>query len=278
MSDTIRKALILARGLGTRMQKADASVKLDDEAARAADSGLKVMMPVGGRPYLDYAIQNLLDAGLNHICMVVPPGDSPMRDYYGEVFGRLEGADLEFAVQDEPRGTADAVKAGRDFAGGDDFVMVNADNVYSTEDLNGLRLKPPGECWVVGYTPYALTQVGNLPPERVARMAVVQMDPDWNLLRIVEKPDRPEDYAVDGQVYVSMNLFRFGPAIFEACDNIEPHPVRGEYEITTAVQYVIEHSLAPFRVLLGEGTVIDMSARMDVESVRRHLAGRQLDF
>lgn len=277
MSEEIYKAVILARGLGTRMQKPDGA-QLDPETARTAQQGLKPLIQIEGRPFLDYGIQNLLDAGFSEICLVVPPGETPLRTYYTEVGRRLAGrASISFAVQEQPRGTSDALASAEQFAGRSGVVMVNADNIYSTEDLAALRTAPRG-CWVVGYTREALTERGNLAPEKVARMACIQMDADMNLVRIVEKPPRPEDYAVNGVVYVSMNLFRFSPVVFEACRKIEPHPARGEYEITSTVQYIVDNKLDTYKVLLAKGTVLDLSARADISSVRQRLAGRALSF
>ncbi|HOX38610.1 MAG TPA: sugar phosphate nucleotidyltransferase [Candidatus Brocadiia bacterium] len=277
MSKPITKAVILARGLGTRMQKSDGA-ELDPETARIAQQGLKALIQVAGRPFLDYGLQNLLDAGFTEICLIVPPGETPFKSYYSEVGQRLAGkASICFAVQELPRGTSDALAPAEDFAGKEGIVMVNADNIYSTEDLAALRTADDG-CWVVGYTKDALTVRGNLAVEKVARMACVQMDAAMNLERIVEKPPRPEDYAVNGVVYVSMNLFRFSPIVFEACRKIEPHPVRGEYEITSTVQYIIDHKLDSYRVHVASGTVLDLSARADISSVRERLGSRKLTF
>ena len=59
--------------------------------------------------------------------------------------------------------------------------------------------------------------------------------PGDKLAAIVEKPERPEDYIRDGRLWVSMNLYRFTPHIFDACRRIKPDPVRGELELTAAV-------------------------------------------
>ena len=61
---TYRRALVLARGLGRRMRAADADAALTPEQQRAADAGLKAMMPIDGRPFLDYVLSSLADAGM----------------------------------------------------------------------------------------------------------------------------------------------------------------------------------------------------------------------
>ncbi len=77
---TIR-AVILARGLGTRMRKADDSAALDAAQSAAADSGVKGMIPIG-RPFMDYLISALADAGFTEVCIVIGPDHGIVRDYY----------------------------------------------------------------------------------------------------------------------------------------------------------------------------------------------------
>ncbi len=77
------KAVILARGLGTRMQKSDDSAALDAAQAAAADTGVKAMIPIG-RPFLDYLVSALADAGYRQVVLVVGPDHEAIRtDYRG---------------------------------------------------------------------------------------------------------------------------------------------------------------------------------------------------
>lgn len=276
----INKAVILARGLGTRMQKQVEGVELDEQTRKAADAGSKALIPVSedGRPFLDYAIQELLDAGFTDICLVIAPDNSVMRDRYQGISSRASDFRIQFAYQVEPRGTADAVHAAEEFAGDDEIVMVNCDNLYSVAALETLRKAPKDACYAAGYERESMVAKGNIEPERVSRFAVVEVDGDWNLKRVVEKPERPEDYALEGKVYVSMNLFRFTPAIFTACENIAPDPVRGELELPTAAQYVIDHGLAPFKVLPTTEGVFDLTSKADIAPLQERLRQRKLNF
>jgi glucose-1-phosphate thymidylyltransferase len=237
-----------------------------------------MLIPIGGRPFLDYSLQELLDAGYRRVCLVVPPPPTPLQDYYEAVNARTEALDLTFAVQEKPRGTADAVAAAREFAGDDSFLVVNGDNLYSTPVLQTLREAEEGACCCIGYDREALIAWSNIEADRIARFAVVQADAEGNLRRIVEKPDRPEDYAVEGRILISMNCWRFTPAIFTACAAIGPDPGRGEWELTAAVQYVIDQDLAPFRVIPVQAGVLDLTGRRDITSVQEALAERKLSF
>ena len=278
MSDAVNKAVILARGLGTRMQKEAEGVELDEQARKAADAGAKALIPIGGRPFLDYGIQELLDAGFSEICLVVAPDNSVLRDYYRGVSDRSQHFTISFAYQAQPEGTANAVAAAQDFVGVDEFVMVNCDNLYSVPALRTLREPPAGSCYLAGFDRDAMVAKGNIEPERIARFAAVQVDANWNLEKIVEKPERPEDYMVDGTVYVSMNLFRFTPAIFTACDAIDRDPVRGEFELPTAVQFMMDHGLAPVRVIPVAEGVFDMTSKADIGPLQQRLIERRLSF
>ena len=104
------RAVVLARGLGTRMREADPDATLSEEQQRAADAGLKPMMRVNGRPFLDYVLSALADAGLTEVALVVAPDHEEVRRYYAAIAppSRIR---LDYVVQHEPRGTANALLA-----------------------------------------------------------------------------------------------------------------------------------------------------------------------
>src|SRR5512139_529817 len=104
---TIDKAVILARGLGTRMRRADPGAPADAAQARMADAGIKAMIPIG-RPFLDYVVSALADAGYTRACLVIGPEHALVRDYYTQAVHPTR-ISVDFAIQAEPRGTADAV-------------------------------------------------------------------------------------------------------------------------------------------------------------------------
>ncbi len=269
MSSDADKAVILARGLGTRMQKPDDDAELDSRQAAVARTGVKAMMPVGeGRCFLDYVLCGLADAGYGRICMVLGPEHEEAREYFRSL--DKSRISIEFAVQEEPLGTADAVLAAEQFAGDDYFLTVNSDNYYPTEALAALR-KLPAEGLAV-FDRDSMMESSNISAERITKFAVVRTDSDDNLQEIIEKPDADAINSLPAPVCVSMNCWRFGPAIFEACRAIEPSP-RGELEVTDAVQHCIDNLGRKFRVLPFEAAVLDMSSRADVSAVAEQLKG-----
>jgi glucose-1-phosphate thymidylyltransferase len=108
------------------MRKADASASLDAAQAAAADSGVKGMIPIG-RPFMDYLISALADAGFTDVCLVIGPDHQSVREHY-ERDGSVTRVRIAFAVQARPLGTADAVLAAEEFTRGEPFVVINSDN------------------------------------------------------------------------------------------------------------------------------------------------------
>ena len=78
MGSTAR-ALVLARGAGSRMTAADAAAVLTEAQRKAADAGLKAMMPIGDRVFLDYVIESLADAGYDDVGLVIGPEHHELR-------------------------------------------------------------------------------------------------------------------------------------------------------------------------------------------------------
>ena len=111
----------------------------------------------------------------------------------------------------------------------------------------------------------------NIPAERLRSFAVIKASADGHLQKIIEKPDAQALASLGEPVYVSMNCWRFGPGIFEACRAIEPSP-RGELEIPDSVQYAIEKLGQRFTVVPIKAAVLDLSFRSDVAPVAKLLA------
>lgn len=262
------KAVILARGLGTRMRAADGDAVLDAAQAQVADTGVKGMIPVG-RPFLDHVIGALADAGLVDICLVVAPDHDAIRAHYDALApSRVR---LHYAVQHEPLGTADAVLAAAGFAGTDPFLVLNADNLYPVGALRALAAL--GTDGVAGFDAAALVAEGNIPAERIRRFALLVAGADGTLRELVEKPDDATWARLAPVAAVGMNLWSFTPTIFEACRRTRPS-ARGELELPDAVRIAMHDLGVRLRVVPVSGEVLDLSSRRDVAAVTARLAGR----
>jgi dTDP-glucose pyrophosphorylase len=259
------KAVILARGLGTRMRKVDDDIALSGDQAAAADKGHKALMPLAGRPFLDFVLSGLADAGVREVCLVVAPAHDEIRERYVDAtHARLT---ITTAIQPEPRGTADAVLAAESFAAGERFLLLNADNYYPTDVLSRLRDQPAPA--LPAFSREGLTADGAIPPERIMSFALLDIGADGCLRRIVEKPSAA-DAAALGDARVSMNCWLFGAEIFGACKTVKPSP-RGELELQSAVQSLIDAGVCVLTFPV-DASVLDLSRRTDIPLVTERLS------
>ncbi len=261
------KAVILARGLGTRMREADDGVALGDAQAAAADSGVKAMIPIG-RPFLDYVMSALADAGFTDVCVVVAPDHDVIREYYTTT-APPKRVRIAFAVQSAPIGTADAVLAAQEFTQGEPFVVLNADNYYPVDPLTRLRLTDGAA--TIGFARDGLVRDGNIPPARIAAYALLDVGPDAALRRVIEKPDDASFARLGTAMPVSMNVWRLTSEFFQACRDVQPSP-RGELELPLAVQYAVEVLGMRFTVIPADAPVLDLSRRSDIPRVAAMLS------
>jgi glucose-1-phosphate thymidylyltransferase len=261
---SIRKAIIMARGLGTRMRRADAQATLSADQSAVADSGVKAMIPVG-RPFLDFVLSGLADAGFSEVCLIVAPEHGIIRDHYAALAPKR--ISIHFAIQPEARGTADAVLAAQPFAGTDDFIVMNSDNYYPQDVLRSLQeLGQPG---VVLFEEAALLRNSNIPKDRTKAFGYCLVSKAGFLEELIEKPNEAEAASVHSAGLVSMNIWRFSSQIFDYCRTV-PLSARGEFELPQAVRQGI-HSGMKLKVVLSRSGVLDLSQRGDIASVTQRL-------
>lgn len=266
LSPPTTKAVILARGLGTRMRTAATAAGITAEQATAADAGVKGMIPIG-RPFLDYLISALADAGITDVCLVIGPEHEGVRTYYQRDV-ELTRVRVHFAVQENPLGTADAVAAAESFADGEHVLVLNSDNYYPIHTLRALR--ELGRAGVAVFEREALVRLGNIDADRIAKFSVVRFDGAGTLTQIIEKPDVAIIASLGDEVFVGMNSWSFPPAIYRACRSVPPS-VRGELELQDAVQFARDAMHVEFQVLAFHDGVLDLSSRRDIASVAERL-------
>ncbi|MBN2063643.1 MAG: NTP transferase domain-containing protein [Sedimentisphaerales bacterium] len=273
MSQEMTKAVILARGLGTRMRKSNENAALTAEQAKIAETGVKALIPID-RPFLDYVLHNLAEAGYQQVCLVIGPEHDAVRNYYtNEV--KTSRVKVSFAIQQEPLGTADAVAAAQQFAQKDHFIVINSDNYYPLNALKGLRQL--NSCGLAGFEREALIAHSNIPANRVNAFAVINIDSDNNMSGIIEKPTSDQLASVPLPHYLSMNCWRFGPSIFEACANISKS-TRGEFELPDAVSYSCSRLNETYKVVPVSDGVLDLSCREDIQQVIDRLKGSPVNI
>jgi glucose-1-phosphate thymidylyltransferase len=269
---TTTKCVVLARGLGTRMRAGDATARLDEAQSATADTGLKAMVPVG-RPFLDYVLSALADAGFEQACLVIGPEHDIIREHYSGT-NRPTRIQVTFAEQVAPLGTAQAVLAAETFVASDEFAVINSDNYYPVEALRALR--NIGQLGAVLFEASSLVHNSNIPPDHIRAFAYCMIDKDGFLTDIAEKPTGPSRANSDGEKLVSMNCWRFSPAIFQTCRDVRRSP-RGEFELPLAVELAIARGLK-FKVTLSRSGVLDLSRRSDIAAVTERLKGVRVEL
>lgn len=257
---------MLAAGRGTRMRRDTATVTLDPTQAAIAAHGIKAMIPDDrGRPFLDHVLSSLADAGITDVCLVIGPNHELIRAHYAaQPPTRVR---LAFAIQPEPTGTADGLLAAESWTAGRDLIVLNADNLYPVDAIRALvTLGGPG---LVAFDRDALIRESNIDRQRIGAFAMLTLRGDDTLAAIVEKPG--DDYGRDmaRAPDISMNIWRFDAAIFDACRGVPLSP-RGEHELPLAVGAAVAAGMLLHAVRVRAG-VLDLSNRGDIAAVAHRL-------
>ncbi len=220
------KGVILAGGSGTRLYPATLPI-------------VKQLLPIYDKPMIYYPLSVLMLAGIREILIISTPKDLPrFEELFGD--GSQLGLNFSYAVQDKPRGLADAFLVGEEFLNGNPACLVLGDNIFYGHGFTKMLkesmkiVEEENKAVIFGYYVKKPEQYG-----------VIEFDKKGNVVGIEEKPEKPKSN------YAAVGLYFYPRDVVEKAKGVKPSR-RGELEITTLNEMYLKEDRLKVE-LMGRG-------------------------
>jgi len=226
------KALIMAAGKGTRMLPLTENIP-------------KVLIPINGKPFLSYVIENLKKAGITELGIIVGYMKEKIIDFIKE-----NNIDATIIVQEEQKGTAHALMQAKEFCENSCFVALGGDNLWSEQDFKLFANEDE------------FNYIGGIYSETPEKYGVLIIDENNNLIKIKEKP---KEFVGNR---INTGLYKFTPEIFSELESTKESS-RGEYELPETINSLAKKGKV--KVVQTKNYWLDLGCLEDIPKVSSFL-------
>ena len=267
--------IIMAAGASSRMKASDYSTNLSEDQISQSNSRAKGFIKINEKneTLIYHIIKNSIAAEIQHFYVILSEDSIEFQNYLKKIEKKLS-VKIRFAFQDyygnsKPMGTADAIyQAMNQFPilKSSRFIVCNSDNIYSAKAIKTLKLELIHNS-MIAYNSECL----DFSEEKISSFSILEIKNKF-LYKIIEKPTISHIRNITEDKFVSMNIFSFfGDQVYDYLSNCEVNQDRGEKEIATAIQNMINDRNKSIKVFKICEHVPDLTYKNDIELINNFL-------